>query len=290
MVVTFLIIGYLTFEFTAINSFNYQDHQYKIDIGKKQYDLQHPKQRWDLPNDLHEISGLSFYQKDQLACIQDEHGTLYIYSLKENKIIRKEDFGDDGDYEGVEMVNKDAYILQSNGNVYHFTLGHSGIGEVDKIKTHLSKKNNAEGLGLHPGFYELLIACKDDPDSKKYEMKKGRSVFRIDLKENDFKKKPRYFVDRKKYSDMLEKKGLSTKKHIPFKPSGIAVHPENGFVFLIGSVGKIMVILNTEGEIDDLIPLDRKVLSQPEGICFAPNGDLFISSEGRGKKGYILKF
>ena len=89
---------------------------------------------------------------------------------------------------------------------------------------------------------------------------------------------------------MLENRGLSKKKHKPFKPSGIAVHPQNGYIFLISSVGKMMVILKPDGQIEDLIPLDRKVMLQPEGICFAPNGDLYISSEGRGKKGYILKF
>jgi uncharacterized protein YjiK len=32
------------------------------------------------------------------------------------------------------------------------------------------------------------------------------------------------------------------------------------------------------------------MLKQPEGICFAPEGDLYISSEGRGADGFILRF
>lgn len=290
MVISFLVVGYLALEFTLVNQLNYENHQYELVIDDKKYDLRAPKERWDLPEELNEISGLSFYRNGQLACIQDENGTLYIYSLNKNEIIRKEVFGDDGDYEGVELVDEDAYVLQSNGKVYHFTLERSGISDVNKIKTHLSKKNDAEGLGLLHSHNDLLIACKGDPDSEKYEVKKGRSVFRIDLEDHDFKKKPRFHIEGKKYNEMLEKKGLSKKKHKPFKPSGIAVHPKNGYVFIIGSVGKMMVILKPDGQIENLIPLDRKVLSQPEGICFAPNGDLYISSEGRGKKGYILKF
>jgi uncharacterized protein YjiK len=290
MLISFMVVGYLALEFTLVNQLNYENHQYELVIDDKKYDLRAPKERWDLPEELNEISGLSFYRNGQLACIQDENGALYIYSLNKNEIIRKEVFGDDGDYEGVEMVDEDAYVLQSNGKVYHFTLERSGISDVNKIKTHLSKKNDAEGLGLLHSHNDLLIACKGDPDSEKYEVKKGRSVFRIDLEDHDFKKKPRFHIEGKKYNEMLEKKGLSKKKHKPFKPSGIAVHPTNGYVFLIGSVGKMMVILKPDGQIENLIPLDRKVLSQPEGICFAPNGDLYISSEGRGKKGYILKF
>jgi len=52
----------------------------------------------------------------------------------------------------------------------------------------------------------------------------------------------------------------------------------------------MLIILNPKGEIEDLIPLDPKIFRQPEGICFSPNGDLYISSEGKGKSGYILKF
>ena len=89
---------------------------------------------------------------------------------------------------------------------------------------------------------------------------------------------------------MLEKKDLNKKRHIPFKPSGLAVHPKTGFTFVIGTVGKMMVILDKDGELHDLIPLDPKIFLQPEGICFSPNGDLYISSEGRGQDGYILKF
>jgi hypothetical protein len=35
---------------------------------------------------------------------------------------------------------------------------------------------------------------------------------------------------------------------------------------------------------------DKKLFRQPEGICFKPNGDLFISNEGDGGKAKILKF
>ena len=48
--------------------------------------------------------------------------------------------------------------------------------------------------------------------------------------------------------------------------------------------------VNRKGKILDLQDLDTEIFSQPEGICFSPSGDLFISNEGKGRKGYILKF
>ena len=254
------------------------------------YNLGEPLQRWDLPKELEEVSGLAYYRKNQLACIQDEDGIFYIYDLKKNEIGRKDQFAKKGDYEGVEVIKDTAYVLKSNGEVFYFKIKKQGIGEVKKIKTDLSKSNDAEGLGYEEKSGELLIACKEDPGTKKINIKKSRSIYRIDLAENKFKKKPKYIIEGKSYNKMLEEKGLSKKKHKPFKPSGIAVHPKNDHIFIIGTVGKMMIVLSPDGEIKDLIPLDPKIFWQPEGICFSPNGDLYISSEGRGKKGYILKF
>lgn len=121
-------------------------------------------------------------------------------------------------------------------------------------------------------------------------LEKSRSIYRVIIEDKNFKKKPRYIIDGKAYNKMLEEKGFNKKKHKPFKPSGVAVHPKTKDIFVIGTVGKMMIILSPEGDIKDLIPLDPKLFRQPEGICFSPKGDLYISSEGKGKKGYILKF
>ena len=75
-----------------------------------------------------------------------------------------------------------------------------------------------------------------------------------------------------------------------FKPSGIAIHPIDGEVYIISSVGKLLIILNRSGKVQNVIELDPKIFRQPEGICFSPKGDMFISNEGQGGKGYILKF
>jgi len=275
---------------SSIYYWNYDESFYKLDVNGATYDLNKPNKRWVLPKELEEISGLSYFAKNQLACIQDEDGIFYIYDLKKNEIARKDKFGKKGDYEGVEVIADTAYVLKSNGDIFFFRIEKQGVGEVRKIKTDLTHQNDTEGLGFLYGSEELLIGCKGDPGTKNNDIEKGRSIYRVELAEKKFKKKPKYLIDGKSYNKMLEKKGLSKKKHRPFKPSGVAVHPKNGYIFIIGTVGKMLVVLNPDGEIDNLIPLDPKMFWQPEGICFSPNGDLYISSEGRGKNGYILKF
>jgi len=268
----------------------YDSSSYRFKLEDKEIDLARPDSRWDLPKELEEISGLSFYKKNKLACIQDEDGIFYIYDLKKKEILRKDEFGEKGDYEGVEVIRDTAFILKSNGDIYSFLIKSRGIGPVSMIKTDLAKKNDSEGLGFYNRNQELLIACKEEPGTKKVEIEKSRSIYRVTMNDRKFKKNPKFIIDGKSYNKMLEMKGLSKKKHKPFKPSGVAVHPKTNYTFVIGSVGKMLIILNHEGEIVDLIPMNPKIFWQPEGICFNPEGDMFISSEGRDKKGFILMF
>ena len=271
-------------------SSDYDRSNYQVNMNSMKYDLLTPVQRWELPEELEEISGLSYYRENQLACIQDEEGIFFIYDLQKSKVVRREKFGEKGDYEAVEVINDTAYVLKSNGDIYFFRVENQGIGDINKIKTDLTKYNDTEGLGFDQNENELLISCKEAPGTKEVELEKSRTIYSIILPEKKFQKNPKYAIDAKSYNEMLVKKGLSKKEHKPFKPSGIAIHPQTNYIFIIGSVGKMMVILNPQGVIEDLIPLDPKLFLQPEGFCFSPGGDLYISSEGQGKKGYILKF
>jgi uncharacterized protein YjiK len=289
MIGAILVVGYMFLVASGDSDIEYAQEKYILETAGVSYNLNQPKKRWDLPLELEEISGIAHHRKNEIGCIQDEEGKLYIYSLYRNEIVRLEKFGKSDDYEGIEIIGERIYVLESGGDVLHFELKPQGIGKVSKMETHLRKKNDAEGLGYdHSG--NLLIACKEKPGTKKKELKKCRAIYRIDLPQEDFKKEPKYIIENKAYSDILEKKDLNEKKHKPFKPSGIAVHPKTRDVYIIASVGKMLVILNPDGNIKDLIPLNSKLFRQPEGICFAPNGDMFISSEGRGGNGYILKF
>jgi len=67
-----------------------------------------------------------------------------------------------------------------------------------------------------------------------------------------------------------------------FAPSGIAVHPKDGRIFFISSHGKLLVVYDKMGELEHIEFLHEGQYSQPEGICFSPSGDLYISNEGRG--------
>jgi len=95
------------------------------------YDIKDPDIIHRLPISLEEISGIAYFSKNKLACIEDEHAIVYIYDLNKNKIISKYNFGKDGDYEDIAIVDKFIYVLQSNGTIIKI----KNIDKKRKIKT-----------------------------------------------------------------------------------------------------------------------------------------------------------
>jgi len=51
-----------------------------------------------------------------------------------------------------------------------------------------------------------------------------------------------------------------------------------------------MVIASDKGVVEEVIKLDPVLYNQPEGLTFAPNGDLYISNEGGEGTATIFKF
>lgn len=267
------------------------------------YNLDQPDTEYKLPSYLEEISGMSYYRKDKIACVQDEKANIYILDLEKELKISKLDFGKDGDYEDIAIVDKTAYVLRNDGQIFRVENFIKKNRKVTKYKTPLSEKNNTEGMAYDPLTNTLLIACKESPSIEKDNPYTGyRAVYRFDLETKDLKRKPYFLIDLdnldsyrdhstfSKFSLKLAKKLRLVDSNTSFKPSGIAIHPVYGDIYLISSIGKLLIVMDRRGKILDIHDLDDKLFRQPEGICFSPSGDLFISSEGQGGKGYILKF
>ena len=268
------------------------------------YDVTKLDFRMTLPNDLIEISGLCWMEENKIACIQDEDGVIFILNLADKEIERKIEFEDDGDYEGIELVGDDAWILKSNGNLYRVK---NWLDDKErstkKYETKLSKKNDCEGLGYDFEHNSLLIACKGfphlDEDEEGHSLK---AIYHFDLKEKELDKKPVYTIDLeqvkyyKKYNTMttwgVEILSLidESKGDVSFQPSGIAVHPKTGNIYVSGAVGDLIIVLHPSGEILAMIALDTSKFRQPEGICFDPEGNLYISNEGNDSRANLMKF
>ena len=252
------------------------------------YDLGHPYKRYTLPDALQEISGMEYYKNGIIACNEDEHGILYLYDTKTEKVVHKIKFEKKGDFESTALSGDTAWVMKSNGQLYRFPISPEKLVNPVLYNTPFKVRNNIEGLCYKPDDNSLLVACKDEAGIGKHL--KGRAVYRFDISKGILDQQPFIHITNEEYQKKLKLFGLDALNHTPLKPSGIAIQPVTGYIYLIASVGKLLIVFNKDKEIIDMVPLMSSMFSQPEGITFSPEGDLFISSEGRDKDGYILQF
>lgn len=301
-----LLYTFIILSLSYFSSFSQGNDDYKI-FEHSDYDfpynLNHPDKSWELPKKLVEISGLGYIDKQRLACVQDEKGNIYIFNLKSGEVEHKVDFGDDGDYEGIEIIGNDAWVLKSNGTLYQVSNYLKKLEpEVNKYTTSLSGKNDSEGLAYDPVDQNLLIACKGHPFVDEKAGKEFKAIYTFNLETKLLEIKPFLLIAMdsikfyKNYNTMTQL-GVEllayfdhSKGDLSFQPSGIAIHPHTGNIYILGSVGNLLLVFSREGEMQAIIDLKSKIHAQPEGICFSPDGTLYISNEGEEDKGMILQF
>ena len=66
-----------------------------------------------------------------------------------------------------------------------------------------------------------------------------------------------------------------------FKPSAAAINPITKRLYILSSAGNLLVIADLHGQVIEAYHLNPNKFPQAEGIAFAPNGDMYISNEGK---------
>jgi uncharacterized protein YjiK len=239
-------------------------------------------ERWDLPGELVEISGITFTGPNEVAGVQDEAGTIYLYNLGSKKITRRIPFGDTGDYEGITIAGNTAYIIRADGTLFEVTNYQSGKPAVKKYQTGLTESQDVEGLTYDTRNKCLLLAIKgEEPGSEDY---KGIYAFNLSTKKLDKEPVYRILLDDTVFKGVSEKK----KKNI-LQPSDLAVHPTTGELYITEGAKPKLLVMDASGKAKNLYRMSTKEFTQPEGIAFNEGGEMFISNEGGNGKGTILK-
>lgn len=260
----------------------------KISSKSFPYNIEKPDSIYTLPSSLLEISGLEYFGEGMLACVEDENGILYLFDPGSGKVTRKLKFGKKGDYEGVAVSGDSIWVIKSNGQLYMFRPDDGDSVDAGKWELPLTADNDIEGLCYNPRDHSLLVACKEQAGIR--DKLKGRAVYRFDIRIGKLDPDPYLLLTGDVYTAKLRSFGLHPEDHSPFKPSGISIDPLTGNIYMISSIGKLLIVINNQKEIISMVPLSGKFFLQPEGICFSPEGTMYISSEGNNKGGYIFRF
>ena len=284
------VIGFLVF--TACNNQSKDQEEGKIkpvSLQSIDYDLAHPLKRWSLPDSLAEISGIVWLQDDKFLAIEDIHPILYELKLDDtngiinNKIEFRRAEDDKMDFEDLAVVNDTVYALWSHGAIFKIIEQKKGV-TAERTKTWLKKDNNTEGLAYDPTSGNLLIACKEESGLKDVK-KSTRAIFEFDRKADSLKPDPFMLINKNDFEKVAGEK-------VDFYPSAIGVHPITHDVYVISTKDtKAIAQFSYEGKLKAFDCIDKEVIPQPEGMCFDPQGNLYISTESRHHKPpYIYKF
>jgi uncharacterized protein YjiK len=253
------------------------------------YDLKTPDHAWRLPDQLVEVSGNTWVNKDHLILIEDMHPDLYLIKIDDkNATLEKtipfaEEEKEKTDIEDVTIVNNTVYALWSHGVLFKIS-DWQNKPKVEEIRTFLSKANNTEGLCYDPVTQKLLVACKD-ASNVAAEKKTTKAVYQFDMTQNKLDDQPFLLIHKK---DFKKPSGQTP----DFNPSAIAVHPITHDIYLLSTRGsKCMAVYSHDGKFKTIQFIDAELMPQPEGICFSPEGILYISSEGKkGDPGNLFEF
>lgn len=265
------------------------DSSAKNDISGFNYDLKNPTQSWRLPSELVEVSGNTWVDESHIILIEDTRPDLYLIKLDgKNALLEKtipfqKSEKDKFDIEDVTLVDDVVYALWSHGVLFKISNWRSAP-DVQKIPTSLSKENNTEGLCYDPVSKKLLIACKD-ASGLEDEKKSTKAVYSFDIASQKLDTDPFLIIKEKDFETIAGDK-------IKFNPSAIVVHPKTNDIYILSTRDtRCMAVFSHDGKLKSFQLIDENLMPQPEGICFSPEGVLYISSEGKkGEPGNLFQF
>lgn len=263
------------------------------------YTLSSPAEVHTLPPVLNEVSGITDVSSNEVGCVQDEKGTIFIYDVKSKKLGAEVPFSADGDYEGLTVVGNTMYVLRSDGQLTEVKNYRSKNPAKTIYQLGLPTVDN-EGLGYDEAGNRILVAAKSKAGKGK-ELKDKRLIFAFDLKSRKVSSAPVLEIDIAEVEAFAAKKGIRLpqvqKKNgqgartvFRFLPSSVAVHPLSKNIYVLSAADPAIAVFDSKGKITDIQLLDKSTFRKPEGITFMANGDMFISNEAEGKEPNLLKF
>ena len=291
--INIMLLKLVFISFFMIQTCSNQPNTTKVDTQSPSfpYDLSKPSEKFNLDVALREISGLTTSPNSaQLACIQDESGQLFYIDKTTGKATPSVIFQNSGDFEGIEFVKDTLWATTSKGKLFKIWNLNKTPFDVQIFKIESLKQANIEGLGYDALNNRLLLSAKGDKNDGAslrtvwaFNLEKqAPSVQKVfDIQLTDFQVFLKTKTDKsyeKLNKDYVEKPASSG---FEFGPSGIAVHPLNGHIYIVSATNRTLVVLSAEGKVLEMKKLDKTLFPQPEGLCFDADGTMYISNEAK---------
>lgn len=267
------------FLFLSCNTFNQDDKEYTSPEG---YKLTEPV-RYRVRQSLQEISGIVLAPDEHhILAINDEDGKIHSIDVDTRKPYPTSKFEKGGDYEDLATNGPEWFVLKSNGILYHINGMFTDTTDATSYKFPLRGKREFESLYFDSTHNGLVAICKSCEEDKRQGF---TTAYRFDLSTMSYDSTPIYRIN---VADIARLTGGDVGH---FKPSAAAIHPIEKRLYIVAAVNRLLVITDLNGKVLEAHNLNFKKFAQPEGISFAPNGDMYISNEASDEsQANILKF
>jgi uncharacterized protein YjiK len=247
------------------------------------YSLNDPR-RSELGKALNEISGIFYSAEDSsLLAVADSKEKIFQINLKTQKL---QDYSDkvippDSDPEDIVKVDTSVFLLLSKGTLIEVPQNAKDSSAVKRYDIGLSGTNDFETLYYDPTANGLILLCKTCAHEKGSGV---RTAFKFNLRSRSFDQNAFFTISRGQVKNLL--KNADAK----FEPSAAAIHPVSKRLFILSSAGQLLVVADTRGQVIEAYTLNPDLYPQAEGIAFAPNGDMYITNEGKYGKPTLYYF
>ena len=257
----------------------FKDNSYiSFDEANKTYSIE---KKWELPSILEEVSGISYLGNNEMACIQDEDGSIFIFNLESSKITSNIPFGDPGDYEAIAVLEDTAYVLRSDAKIFEIKDFRSKTFKVNTFQVSGLDINEVESLEIDAVNNRLLFAVKE------YNTRKTtKGIYAFNLKTKTLDKKAFVSLDGEAqiYKDLVGGKASQI-----IRPSAIRFHPKTGELYVLEGNQPKLIILDKHGIEREIHLLNTETFPQPEALDFDEKNRLYISNESRRQPATILR-
>jgi uncharacterized protein YjiK len=232
-----------------------------------------------LSNRMDEISGLAYSAPaNEIFAVNDEEGKLFVLDAATGKVKRFVPFGSKADYEDLVLVDSTIWVLVSNGNLVQLTGYQTTQPTAKEISFPFKKGYEFETAFADSSGQWITLVCKLCEGKHKGALQ----LFSLNTTTGVF--------DSSK-TTLLDFSGIkSFGKKTTFRASAAAMNPADGNLYIISSIDKMIFAATPQGKMLGGYKIDAAVFKQPEGICFSPNGTMYISNEAAGGNANLLVF
>lgn len=238
------------------------------------YDLNRPV-RHQLGKSLNEISGLTWEggRNGLLAISDSKKKIVRIDPVRAKLSDWAGEIWETQDYEDVVLVDSTAWVLISDGRLVAVRRGAADTAANTVYVPRLSGKNDFESLYFDRQRRSLMLLCKN---CEFEDGKDTRSAFRFRLDSRTYDSAAVFALQDSEVED------LQKSDDAKFRPSAAAIHPRTGELYILSSAGNLLVVADpATGKVRNAFRLNPDTHPQAEGLTFAPNGDMYITNEGK---------